>query len=56
MRYFPTSKLASGVPAGTFVIAFSAPPHTAPQIAAVAFVIPDHLVDAFMAQLDALFA
>ena len=29
------------------------PPKTAPQVAAVAFVIPDHLVDAFMAQLDA---
>src|SRR4029077_5179868 len=40
----------------TLVITFSAPPKTAPQVAAVAFVIPDHLVDAFMAQLDALFA
>ncbi|MGA2313076.1 MAG: hypothetical protein ABSF87_12015 [Xanthobacteraceae bacterium] len=47
---------ASGVLAGTLVITFSAPPKTAPQVAAVAFVIPDHLVDAFMAQLDALFA
>ena len=37
----------------TLVITFSAPPKTAPQVAAVAFVIPDHLVDAFMAQLDA---
>jgi len=46
---------ASGVLAGTLVITFSAPPKTAPQVAAVAFVIPDHLVDAFMAQLDALF-
>ena len=47
---------ASGVLAGTLVITFSTPPKTAPQVAAVAFVIPDHLVDAFMAQLDALFA
>ena len=47
---------ASGVLAGTSVITFSASPKTAPQVAAIAFVIPDHLVDAFMAQLDALFA
>ena len=46
----------SGVLAGTLVITFPAPPKTAPQVAAVAFVIPDHLVDAFMAQLDTLFA
>src|SRR5271167_1619031 len=47
---------ASGVLAGTPVITFSSSPKTAPQVAAIAFVIPDHLVDAFMAQLDALFA
>jgi hypothetical protein len=46
----------SGVLASAFVIAFSVPPQTAPQVAAVAFVLPDHLVDAFVAQLDALFA
>src|SRR4029077_924022 len=47
----PTRQLA-----GTPVITFSGSPKTAPQVAAIAFVIPDHLVDAFMAQLDALFA
>ena len=33
-----------------------ASPKTAPQVAAIAFVIPGHLVDAFMVQLDALLA
>src|SRR5579862_1753680 len=47
---------ASSVLAGTFVVTFPAPPKTAPQVATIAFVIPDHLVDAFMAQLDGLFA
>src|SRR5271169_6682451 len=47
---------ASAILAGTLVITFPAPPKTTPQVATVAFVIPDHLVDAFMAQLDALFA
>jgi hypothetical protein len=46
----------SGVLAGTLVITFPAPPQTVPQVAAVAFVLPDHLVDALMAQLDALVA
>ena len=39
---------ASGILAGTLVITFSTSPKTAPQVAAVAFVIPDHLVDALM--------
>ena len=47
---------ASGILAGTLVITFSTSPKTAPQVAAVAFVIPDHLVDAFMAQLGRNFA
>ena len=53
---FIGDQAASGILAGTLVITFSTSPKTAPQVAAVAFVIPDHLLDALMAQLDALFA
>ena len=45
-----------GVLASAFVIAFSVPPQRAAQVAAVAFVLPDYLVDALVAQLDDLFA
>ena len=43
---FIGDQAASGILAGTLVITFSTSPKTAPQVAAVAFVIPDHLVNA----------
>jgi hypothetical protein len=46
----------SGVGSRTFVVALAAPPQAPPQIAAVALVLPNHLVNALVAECDALLA